>query len=337
MDLKQLCEIHAPSGDESRLRRVLLQEARALCGEDNVLIDRMGNVLCHKKGSEIGRPHVCVSAHMDEVGFIILDATEEGLLCFRPIGGIDPRVVVSKRVLAGPEFSPGVIGAMAIHLQTREDRERVLGFDDLYIDIGAKNKDQALEKCPAGTYACFDTPYTPFGDGFVCARALDDRVGCHTILRLMAEEYPGDVTFAFVTREEVGLRGSMGAAYAIQPDIAINLEGTAANDLGGESTQFEVCCAGKGVAISFMDNSSIGNRKLYRKLTRLADQYGIAHQPKRGVTGNNDAASYQRAAAGALTCTLSVPCRYIHSGASVCCLNDVDAQYALTHAFLLNA
>lgn len=337
MDLKTLCGIHAPSGDEKRLRRAILEEARKLCGEENVRIDRMGNVLCHKKGTEVGRPHVCVSAHMDEVGFIILSATDDGLLQFRPIGSIDPRVVVSKRVLVGEDLLPGVIGALAIHLQTREDRERVLGYDNLYIDIGAKDKDEALGKCPPGTYAYFDTPYTPFGDGFVCAKALDDRVGCYNLLQLMQSGYPGDVTFCFVTQEEVGLRGSIGAAFTVRPDVCINLEGTAANDLGDVERRDEVCCAGQGVAVSFMDRSSVYQRKLFKKLLALADAGDIPHQIKRGVTGSNDAANYQRAAGGALACTLSVPCRYIHSGASVCCLDDIDAQYRLTRAFLLNA
>ena len=337
MDLKQLCEINAPSGNEFALRRLLLQEAQTLLGGENVRIDRMGNLLCHIKGTEVGHPHVCVSAHMDEVGFLIMGATDEGLLRFRPIGGIDPRVIISKRVLVGENELPGVIGAIAIHLQTRADSEKVLGYDDLYIDIGAKDKAEAMEKCPPGSYACFDAPYTPFGDGFVCAKALDDRVGCHTLLQLMQDSYPGDVTLAFVTREEVGMRGSYGAAYGLQPDIVINLEGTAANDLGCVDSQFEVCRAGAGVAVSFMDNSSIYQRRLYKKLMRLADKNRIAHQVKRGVTAVNDAAHYQRAAGGALACTLSVPCRYIHSGASVCALSDVQAQYELTRAFLLNA
>ena len=337
MDLKTLCEINAPSGNERELRRAILEEARGLCGAENVRIDRMGNVLAFRKGREVGRPHVCVSAHMDEVGFIVRGAREEGLLQFRPVGGIDPRVIVSKRVTLGDQKLPGVIGAMAIHLQTDKDMEQVLGYKDLYIDIGAKDKDDALAHCPPGAYASFDTPYTPFGEGFVCAKALDDRVGCYNMLELMRERYPGDVTFAFLTREEVGLRGSIGAGYAVQPDISINLEGTAANDLGCTESRFEVCCPGRGVAVSFMDNSSVYQRRLYQKLNRLADKGGIAHQPKRGVTGNNDAANFQRAAGGALACTLSVPCRYIHSGASVCCLSDVEAQYALTRAFLMNA
>ena len=336
MDLKQLCEIHAPAGEEKRIRKALLAEARSLCGEENVRIDRMGNVLCFKKGREPGKPHVCVSAHMDEVGFIIMGATEDGLLRFRPIGSIDPRVVVSKRILVGEDLVPGVIGAMAIHLQSVADRERVLDYDGLFIDIGAKDKDEALGKCPAGTYAYFDTPYMTFGDGFVCAKALDDRVGCYTILELLKDSYPCDVTFAFVTLEEGGMRGSQGAAFAIQPDIAINLEGTAANDLGDVDSQFQVCCPGQGVAVSFMDKSSISQRRLFQKMLAIARENDVPHQVKRGVTGSNDAANYQRAASGALTCVLSVPCRYIHSGASVCCLSDVDAQIQLTRAFLNN-
>ena len=337
MDLKTLCTLHAPSGNERVIRRALLEEARRLCGEENVKIDRSGNVLCFKKGTESGRPHVCVSAHMDEVGFIILGATEDGLLRFRPVGSIDPRVIVSKRVLVGDDLLPGVIGAMAIHLQTDADRKRVLDFDGLYIDIGAKDKDEALAKCPPATYACFDTPYTPFGDGFVCAKALDDRVGCYNLLELMRESYPGDVTFAFLSQEEGGMRGSKGAAYTVQPDININLEGTAANDLGNVDSQFQVCVPTKGVAVSFMDRTSIGQRRLFKKMLALAEEHAIPHQIKRGITGGNDAASFQQTAGGALSCVLSVPCRYIHSGASVCCLADVDAQFALTRAFLLNA
>lgn len=336
MDLKQLCEIHAPSGDEYKLRALLLEEAKKLCGEENVKIDRMGNVLCFKKGSEVGKPHVCVSAHMDEVGFIIVGATEDGLLKFRCVGGVDPRVIVSKRVLVGEDLIPGVIGAMAIHLQSPADRQRVLDYDGLYIDIGAKDKGEALAKCPIATYAYFDTPYTPFGDGFVCAKALDDRVGCASILKLMEEDYPCDVTFAFVTGEEIGLRGATGAGYTVRPDIAVILEGTSANDMGDVPAQFRVCEAGKGVCISFMDGASIAHRKLYQQMNKVAEEHAVPHQIKRGTTGGNDAGAYQRAAGGCQTIALSVPCRYIHSGVSVAHLSDIDAQYALTRAFLKN-
>ncbi|NLD83286.1 MAG: M42 family metallopeptidase [Clostridiales bacterium] len=330
MDLKTLCELNGASGNENAVRKYILEQAKPLC--DSVCIDRMGNVIAFKKGSGSGK-HVLFSAHMDEIGFIIIDATDEGLLQFRPVGGIDPRVAVSKYVVVGEEQVKGVIGALAIHLQSAEDRKRVLGFDSLYIDIGAKSKDEALEHCPRGSYAYFDSDYQEFGDGCAVAKALDDRVGCCNLLRLLENSFDADVTCAFVTQEEVGLRGAMGAAYAADADAVIVLEGTTAGDMGDVPRAQRVCEPGLGVAVSFMDRASIADRELYRSLTALAEEKGIPYQIKRGATGGNDAGSYQRSKAGARTCVLSVPCRYIHGPSSVVKLCDVEAQYQLARAF----
>ncbi len=330
MDLKTLCELNGASGNENAVRKYILEQAKPLC--DSVCIDRMGNVIAFKKGSGSGK-HVLFSAHMDEIGFIIIDATDEGLLQFRPVGGIDPRVAVSKYVVVGEEQVKGVIGALAIHLQSAEDRKRVLGFDSLYIDIGAKSKDEALEHCPRGSYAYFDSDYQEFGDGCAVAKALDDRVGCCNLLRLLENSFDADVTCAFVTQEEVGLRGAMGAAYAADADAVIVLEGTTAGDMGDVPRAQRVCEPGLGVAVSFMDRASIADRELYRGLTALAEEKGIPYQIKRGATGGNDAGSYQRSKAGARTCVLSVPCRYIHGPSSVVKLCDVEAQYQLARAF----
>ena len=334
MDLKTLCEMNGASGDENAVRRAILEAARPLC--DSVRVDRMGNVIAFKKGTGGGR-HVLLDAHMDEVSFIIIDATEEGLLQFRPIGGIDPRVSVSKYVVMGEKRVPGVIGALAIHLQSAEDRKRVLGYDNLYIDIGAKNKDEALEDCPRGCYAYFDNGYQEFGDGFVVSKALDDRVGCYNLLRVLEGTYPGDVTCVFATQEEVGLRGATGAAFAADADTAIALEGTAAGDLGCADETRKICVPGRGVAVSFMDNASISNAALYRELLALAEKKGIAHQEKRGVTGGNDAGAYQQSREGRRTCVLSVPCRYIHGPSSVAKTSDIEAQYQLVKAYLEQA
>ena len=330
MELKTLCELNGASGNEGAVRRCVIEAARPLC--DEVKIDRMGNVIAFKKGRTGGR-HVLFSAHMDEIGFIILDATEEGLLQFRPVGGIDPRVSVSKYVVVGEKQVKGVIGALAIHLQSPEDRKRVLGFRDLYIDIGAKTKDEALADCPPGSYAYFDSNYQEFGDGCVVAKALDDRVGCYNLLRVLEGTYDCDVTCAFVVQEEVGLRGASGAAFAAQADTVIVLEGTTAGDLGDVDKTRRVCEPGLGVAVSFMDKASIASVSLYRELLALAAEKGVAHQVKRGVAGGNDAGAYQRSKEGVRTCVLSVPCRYIHGPSSVVKLSDVEAQYQLAKAY----
>lgn len=334
MDLKQLTQIHAVSGDERLLRLAIIEAAKARC--QDVKVDRSGNVVCHKPGRRQDLPGVLIAAHMDEVGFIVVGHTDDGLLRFSPVGGIDPRVVVSKWVQVGPELLPGVIGAMAIHLQTAADRQRVLDFNNLYIDIGAKDQKEAEKLAPLGTYAAFDTPYEDFGDGLVCAKALDDRIGCYNLLRLLEEEHEQSLTACFVTQEEVGLRGSRGSAYTQNAPLALVLEGTTANDLGDVPERFQVCRVKGGVAISFMDGASIGDRELFRQMLALAEEADIPHQVKQGVSGGNDAGSYQRAREGARTMVLSVPCRYIHSGASVAAYADIDAQYRLAREFLNN-
>lgn len=333
MDLRTLVEAFGPSGMENEVRALLREEAKKYC--DDVSIDRAGNLVCRRKGRDQNLPSVTFAAHMDEIGFIVTGHTEDGLLRFRPVGGVDPRVVVSKWVLLGKDRLRGIIGAMAIHLQTPEDRARVLDYDNLYIDIGATDKKEAEGLCPLGTYAVFETPYTEFGDGFVAARALDDRVGCYSLLQILKNsDYAGDLCCVFVTQEEVGLRGSKGAAFHIQPDIAIILEGTSANDLGDTEARFHVCVPGEGVAISFMDNASIADTGLYQLMKDTAQKSGIPHQIKRGITGGNDAGSFQRSGKGARTCVLSVPCRYIHSGNNVAKLSDIKAQSDLALAFL---
>lgn len=341
MDLKQLCELPGISGREEPVRRAILEACAQRLGRENVSVDRMGNVVARKPGRVPGAARVMLCAHMDEVGLMVISATDDGLLRVRAIGGIDPRVLVSKRVkvgypAGGAQPLNGVIGAMAIHQQTAEDRKRVLPIDQLYVDIGAKDKDEALSKAPEGTPIYFDTPFSEFGEGLYLARALDDRVGCYNLLRLLDADVCGDTAFVFTCQEEVGCRGAAGAAFALAPEVALVLEGTTANDAGDVPASQHVCCVGQGVAVSFMDNASIAQPELFGRMLALARAHGIAHQVKRSVSGGNDSGPVQRAHSGARTCVLSVPCRYIHSPSSVCAAADVDAQYDLARAFLEN-
>ena len=189
MDLKTLTEINAPAGHEQPIRRALIEELKAK--GHNPYIDRMGNVIVVKEGKgPAPRKRVMVAAHMDEVGLIVTGHAEGGFLKVNQAGGIDPRVLISKRVKVGDDNIPGVIGAVAIHLQSAADRARVMGYRDITVDIGATDKAEAERKAPIGTYISFDTPYVEYGDGFACGKAFDDRVGCWTILRLLEEELP---------------------------------------------------------------------------------------------------------------------------------------------------
>ncbi|MDR1569156.1 MAG: M20/M25/M40 family metallo-hydrolase [Oscillospiraceae bacterium] len=328
--LEELLNARGVSGDEGEIRKLIGE----LCAKRGArtITDALGNIIAYKE--KPGAKRVMLDAHMDEVGFLITGADANGTLKYQPVGGIDPRVVISKRVEIGKDRVPGVIGVKPIHISTKDDMENALKHKDLRIDIGAKDAAEAERFCPAGSYASFVSPPTRFGEERIVSRALDDRVGCLALLAALESDLPVDLICAFTAQEEVGLRGALVAAKRIRPDIGIALEGTTCNDLGDVSSEKQVVALGKGVAISFMDNSSIAHPKLRAALTDCAEVNGIAHQIKRGVAGGNDAGAIQRAYSGCPTATLSVPCRYIHSANSVANLSDIESQSELVIAFL---
>ena len=336
MDLKTLCELEGLSGREEAVRKAVMDVCTQKLGKAAVTLDGVGSVIAVRPAKNPALPRVLIAAHMDEVGLFVLSATDEGLLRFTGGGGIDARVLISKRVKVGygENAIPGVIGSPPIHLQSADDGDTAPKITSLTINIGARDKAEAESKAPIGTPVTFDTPYTPFGDGYVCAKALDDRVGVYNLLRLLDAPYDGELTFGFTTQEEAGLRGSTAAGFKVQPEIGIALEGTTANDLGDTPDALQVCVPGKGPCVSFMDYASIADRGLFKLALAAGEAEGIPHQVKKFVAGGNDAGAIQRAGAGAKTIVLSVPCRNIHSPSSVCCLRDVDNQYLLAKATL---
>ena len=168
--LEELSNLYGVSGDEGRVRRYLKDRLAGLEGL-TMKTDTMGSLIVHRRGDG---PRVMVCAHMDEVGFLIRGALDNGLLVYDQ-KGIDPRVAVSKRVAVGKAELPGVIGAKAIHLQTREDLKKALPHEELFIDIGARNKEEALELVKPGESACFTTKFDRLGENIVKGKALDDR------------------------------------------------------------------------------------------------------------------------------------------------------------------
>jgi len=333
MLLKELTALRGVSGDEGAVRDALREAVAPLC--DEALVDTMGNLIAARDGGDASKPHIMLAAHMDEVGFIVMSATDAGLLRIQPVGGVDPRVVISKRVLVGPSAIPGVIGAKAIHLQSASDMDTVLRYDSIYVDVGASTQAKAEEMCPPGSFVTFDSPYVEFGDRRVKAKALDDRVGCLAMLHaLETARYPGKLTCAFTVQEEVGLRGATIAAYRVAPDLALILEGTTCNDLGDVPPHLQVTRQGKGVAISMMDRSAIANTGLLNAVRAVADARSIPWQHKQYVAGGTDAGAIHKSGRGVPCAVLSVPCRYIHSAASTAHLDDIAAQQALLVACL---
>jgi len=332
MVLKELCALRGVSGCEAAVREYILDKLSGLDCE--VRLDRMGNVIAHKPCANPEAKKVALTAHMDEVGLLIVGINENGLLSYHNVGNIDPRCVVSKPVRVGKNAIAGVIGAKAIHLQSAGERKQVLSHDELYIDIGADSADDAKAVVKVGDYVSFESEWVEFGNGLVKSRALDNRVGCAILLGLLENDYPCDITAVFTVQEEIGARGSKAAAYYLDSDIVIAFEGTSANDLGCSQKHLQVCRLGEGAAVSFMDRASIGTVKLYHAMIETARKNGIAWQEKRFVAGINDAGSFQNALVARSTVVLSVPCRNIHTPSSVCALQDVESTYCLADAFL---
>ena len=205
---------------------------------------------------------------------------------------------------------------------------------DMFIDIGAKDKAAAEKLVHIGDLIAFDDTVVRFGDGFVKAKAIDDRVGCATMLELIESELPCDCWFTFTVQEEVGTRGSTVAAASIRPDVALVLEGTTAADIPGSEGTERVCCLGSGVVIPFMDRGTIYDKGLFRTLTRLAEENGIPWQTKSKISGGTDGSAVQRSGAGAAVAAVSVAVRNIHSPACVAKVSECEDQLKLAGLFL---
>lgn len=327
--LEELSNLYGVSGDEGRVRRYLKDRLAGLEGL-TMKTDTMGSLIVHRRGDG---PRVMVCAHMDEVGFLIRGALDNGLL-FYDQKGIDPRVAVSKRVAVGKAELPGVIGAKAIHLQTREELKKALPHEELFIDIGARNKEEALELVKPGESACFTTKFGRLGENIVKGKALDDRVGCAVLLELLENTYECDFYGVFTVQEELGLRGAQAAVYTVAPQVALVLEATTANDLPKASERQQVTCLGGGAAITFMDGVTIALPRMYKALVAAAVEEGIPWQPRRGCSGGTDGGAIHKALGGCVTGGISVACRYIHSPCGVASLEDIFSAYRLADAFL---
>lgn len=333
MDLiKQLCTLNGVSGDEDRIREFIRGQAEPYA--DSIRTDALGNLIVFKKGTKTTGHKLLMAAHMDEVGLIVTHVTDEGYLKFDFVGGVDRRVAIGKSVVLGDQAIQGIIGLKAIHLVSREERKKTPKTDSMYIDIGAKNKEEALKLVQPGTYGSFIGEPEAFGNGLLKAKAIDDRVGCAVMLALMKEELPMDVTFAFTAQEEVGTRGAFGAAFSVAPEIALVLETTTAADLPNVEEHRKVCAPGKGPVISYMDGGTIYDRGLFEDLRRLAEENQIPWQTKEYIAGGNDARSIQRSKAGVRVAAVSAAVRYLHAPASVGSVADFENMLKLARLFV---
>lgn len=317
--LTKLCNAVSVSGDEQEVRAIVTEELRDFA--DVTKVDTMGNVLVRREGKGLDRVRVMIAAHMDEVGFMIVNDEGDGVFEFRVIGGVDPRQLVGKPVTIGRDHIPGVIGAKAIHLTTPEERKQVLKVDQLRIDVGPGTG----SKVKVGDRGTFATKLVVLGPS-IRSKALDDRLGVFNLIQLVKYAPDNvDLLAAFTVQEELGLRGAKIAAFSFDPEIGIAMDSTPANDLpdydGNENTSHNTKL-GDGPAIYIMDRGTIGDQRLIKWLIESAEAEKIPWQFRQPGLGGTDAGEIHKTRTGVPSVSVSVPQRYLHSPAGLIRIDD---------------
>ncbi|HDR06499.1 MAG TPA: M42 family peptidase, partial [Candidatus Coatesbacteria bacterium] len=287
--LEQLSNAFGTSGYEKEVRGLI--QAAVEKRVDLSRVDSLGNLIVRVPGrAGFHGPRLLLSAHMDEVGFAVSEITAGGDLKLHKIGGIDDRVLPSKRVIVrhGDGELPGVIGMKSPHLhKDKEEFEQVLSHDKLFVDIGCAKKEEAEKLVAVGDGAYFATRYFEQG-GRAFGKCFDDRAGCAIIAEIIqgSPKLTGGTPFyaAFTVQEEVGVRGARVLGTAVKPDVYIAVEGTAAGEgppswLGRDDTPSTEL--GKGPALSFLDLSHIADPAWFEFVRHIAETEKIPYQYKR--------------------------------------------------------
>ena len=323
--LKNLLSTPGPSGYEAAAAKVWRTEAEKFAG---VRGDRMGNSFATL--NEGGAPRVMLAGHIDEIGLMVTHVEDNGLLRFQGVGGWDPQVLVGQRVLVQTNNGEvrGVVGKKAIHVMEPDERKKVSEIKSLWIDIGAKDADEAKEKVRVGDVAVVDQDVVELPNGRIASRSLDNRMGAFVVLealRLLSEEdgiAPEVVAVANV-QEEIGLYGVRGAAYGLDPDAAIAVDVTHATDTPGiPKNEHGDHALGSGPVITRAVNLS---PVITEGLISAAEGEDISYTleaDSRSTSTDADAIQFTRA--GIATGLVSVPNRYMHSPNEIVDLEDIE-------------
>ena len=330
--LEQLCNACAVSGDEGEVRAIVLEQVKPYA--NTVKVDALGNVLVTRTTQQEHPLRVMLAAHMDEVGLMLTNDEEDGIFRFEPVGGLDARQLAGKAVLVGKNHAPGVIGAKPIHLTSAEERKQTISLDTLRVDVGPGNPG----KVKVGDRATFATRFTRLGPS-LSAKALDNRLGIATLIELVKHAPPNiELLAAFTVQEEVGLRGARVAAFALNPDLAIALDSTPANDLpphdasesGSENTRYNTRL-GAGPAIYVADRYTLTPPRLLRHVVKTAEAYNIPYQFRQPGGGGTDAGVIHYQREGIPSISIAVPGRYAHTAALLSRLADWENTLALVY------
>lgn len=321
--LEKLTQTYGPSGNEHkvavRIGEMVKNDA------DATETDILGNMIVRKKGS--GKKIMIVS-HMDEVGIIVTHINRRGYLYFAPIGGIRKNVLIAQRFI----FESGVVGTVC-----QEDKKKTddLTSVKLYIDIGAANEEEARKLVQEGDMAVFAGDYKET-ETSVISKALDNRAGCFIAIEaLKAVSSENDLYFVFTAQEEVGSRGAKTAAYALYPDLALNVDTTFSYD-DPKELEMHRTAMNKGVAIMVMDHSIVVSPAIKNWMADIAETHRIPYQWEVITGGGTDSGPVHLTRGGIPTGGLSLPVRHLHTPNEIAAKKDIEAAVDLLLALLEN-
>jgi len=330
--LKKLTLTKGVSGDEDYIRKLITYEIKDHV--DAIYTDNIGNLIAFKKGIYPQNKKLMLAAHMDEVGLIIKKINDDGYLSFAAMGGIDKRVLLGRRVLIGDSGIVGVIGTKAVHQQSEDERKKAPDIKKLYIDIGAKNKEEAEKVVSPADTAVFDSDFIEFGDGLIKAKALDNRAGCLALIEAAKGSVLYDTYFVFTVLEETGTKGAYTAAFSINPDLAVVVDTTTAADFEGVKEHERSTKLGEGTVIFLIEGTAVYKRTSVEKIKNIADKAGVKWQHKNVAAGGLDSGAIQRTKGGIETVAIATPCRYLHSPSCVISKDDLNATVSLVKAIV---
>jgi endoglucanase len=337
-DIKQLLTTFADasgvSGYEEEIRELLKHELKDLV--DEVRVDKLGNVIGIRRGTG---PKVMLAGHMDEIGLMVKYIDDKGFLRFVPLGGWYDQVLLGQRVVVHGRQGTlyGVIGSKPPHIMDEEDRKKVVKIKDMFIDIGARDADDATRLgVEIGSVITLDRQVASLANDFVTGKCFDDRAGVVMMvaaLRLLAaEEVQATIQAVGTVQEEVGLKGARTSAFDLDPDVALISETTIPGDHPGVTKEQRHLELGKGPSITIVDADGRGvivPDKVIAWLRAAAERRSIPYQLDVASGGTTDATAVHLTKAGIPSGVLSVPTRYIHSPIEVLSLSDLEWGAAL--------
>jgi putative aminopeptidase FrvX len=338
--LKELLDLPGPSGFETAPARRWRAEAERFA--DSVHVDINGNSLATV--NPVGAPRVMLAGHIDEIGLMVTHIDEQGLLYLDGIGGWDSQVLVGQRLrlLTRQGDVVGVIGKKPIHLMKPEEREKVSKISDLWLDVGAADRNEVQERgIRVGDPAVIDSELVSLTNGLIASRSIDNRIGAFVVLEALraissgASRPEASVTAVATVQEEIGRHGggARTSAYSIDPDVALVVDVTFASDTPGtEKKQVGERKLGSGPVLGRGSAIHVG---VFEELAAVADSEGIPYSIQASPRSTwTDADAIHLSRAGVPTAVISVPNRYMHSPNEIVSLSDLEAAVRLIAAFV---